>query len=136
MNATTNVTVIPAETVSTFALFMGTPAEQQAVEAVASDAIRLQREIAELEAKLDVRKEQLRHYAAGETKNIVLNGVGKIDITKPVEAKVTTVLEANYDTFKTLVPEMQALFLNSGVVAVKDKKSSARAASVKITPNV
>ena len=129
---------------------------------LAREAIGLQIELDEISDRLNEKKEELRDLANGKTMNIIVEGLGKVDVTEPRAGtdKVTFTFDEDKltkipDLRKKLVekgvakevlviddeklgkiPELKQKLLEKGVMAEKIKKISAAKASVRIKPNV
>ncbi len=104
-------------------------------EKIAERAIDLSVKIAELTKDLEKYKEQLREFANGNTLELVVDGKGKVNVTRPRSGSESVVLEFNKDKLEKF-PELRAKLLEKGVCEEKVKKVSPAAASVNIKANV
>ena len=129
---------------------------------LAKEALQLQLELDKITEKLDEKKEELRSLANGKKLNIVVEGVGKVDVTEPRAGSDKVVLSFDEDKLgkvpelrKKLVesgvakevlvindekldkiPALKVKLLEKGVMTEEIKKVSAAKASVRIKPNV
>jgi hypothetical protein len=127
---------------------------------LAKEALQLQAEVDELTSRLDAKKEELRELANGKKLNIVVGGVGKIDITEPRSGGTKVVFNFNEDKISEIMrkklleaeiakevlvineeklgkaPALKDKLVEKGVVREEIKKVSAAKASVRIKLNV
>lgn len=89
----------------------------------------------EIDKKLNALKEKLREYAAGSKKEIIVEGVGKINVSSPSAGSSSSVLTINEDLLSKS-SELKKKLLEKGIIYEKNKVRSPSAASVTITPNV
>jgi hypothetical protein len=102
---------------------------------IAKAALDLHSRMDELKKELDARKQELRGLANGQKKEIVVEGVGKINISAPFEGKETPVLVFDEERLKGS-PDLRAKLIEKGVAREDVKKVPATAAKVTIKPNV
>lgn len=102
---------------------------------IARDAILLQVEFNKIQMRLDSYKQRLRDLANGNSKEIVVEGVGKINISVPFAGKTTPVLIFDEEKLNK-VPELRAKLINHGVAKESIKTVPASQAKVTIKPNV
>lgn len=102
---------------------------------VAQAALELQIEINAVKAKLDAKKVELRDLANGSKKEIVVEGVGKINISAPFDGSETPVLLFDEERLNKS-PELRAKLIEKGVAKEDVKKVPASVAKVTIKPNV
>ena len=134
----------------------------EAKQELAREAISLQVELNKISDRLDEKKEELRDLANGKIMNIIIEGLGKVDVTEPragadkvtftfdedklteipnlrkklVEKGVAKEVLVIDDEKLGKIPELKQKLLEKGVMAEKIKKVSAAKASVRIKPNV
>lgn len=102
---------------------------------VARAALDLQARMNELKTELDARKEELRGLANGKKKEIVVEGIGKINVSAPFEGSETPILVFDEERLNQ-IPELRAKLIDKGVAKEDVKKVPATAAKVTIKPNV
>lgn len=102
---------------------------------VARAALDLQARMNELKADLDARKQELRNLANGQKKEIVVEGLGKVNISAPFEGSETPILVFDEERLNK-IPELRAKLIDKGVAKEDVKKVPATAAKVTIKPNV
>ena len=102
---------------------------------IAHSAITLQAQINQLTKQLDVRKKELRDFANGQKREIVVEGVGKINISAPFGGSETPILVFDEERLNQS-PDLRKKLIEKGVAREDVKKVSASAAKVTIKPNV
>ena len=102
---------------------------------LAEAALRLQIKVDEAQAELDEKKEELRKLANGGKLRIVVEGLGKVDITEPRKGSEKIVLTIDEEKIAK-VERLKDLLIKKGVAKEEVKQTSPAKASVKITPNV
>jgi hypothetical protein len=108
---------------------------EMAEQDVAAEALKLQKQINEITALLEVKKTELRKIANGSKFEIIVEGVGKINVSSPSMGSESTVLTLDIDRLKS-VPELRQKLLDKGIIREEIKKSSPSTARVTIKPNV
>lgn len=129
---------------------------------LARTALELQIQYDKISEQLEAKKEELRVLANGRILNIVVEGVGKVDITAPRAGSEKVTFTFNEDKLaqaqelraklletglakEVLVineekleksPAIRQKLIEKGVMAEEVKKVSAAKASVRIKPNV
>jgi hypothetical protein len=106
-----------------------------AKEGVATEALEIQKQITELTKKLDGIKDDLRGIANGNTLEVVIPGLGKVNVSTPREGSETSVLVFDEDKL-AVVPELKQKLLDKGIARMEVKKVAPAKASVTIKPNV
>lgn len=101
----------------------------------ATDALDLKLRIDKLTVDLNERKEQLRKFAADEKLEVIVEGKGKVSVSKPREGKEEFVLVVDAEKLK-LVPDLKSKLMGKGVIKEELKKFPAAKASVTVEPNV
>lgn len=114
---------------------MATSTVTNVAQELAREALELQVQANELAARLDEKKEELRNLANGKKMNIVVEGLGKVDVIEPREGSESVVLVFNEEKLNES-PELRAKLIQKGIAKEEVKKQSAARASVRITPNV
>jgi len=101
---------------------------------LADSALDLHIEMAELQERLDAKKEELRTFANGSKLNIEVPGKGRVDVTEPREGseKITFVID---EERVGQVTGLKAMLIEKGVAKEEKKQISPAKASVKIKPN-
>ena len=102
---------------------------------IARSALTLQAEINQATEQLKTRKEELRDLANGQKKEILVEGVGKINISAPFAGSETPVLIFDEERLNKS-PEHRQKLIEKGVAKESVKKVPASAAKVTIKPNV
>lgn len=102
---------------------------------VARAAIELQVRLNEIQEELNSKKEELRVIANGKKKEIIVTGLGKVNISAPFEGKETQVLVFDEARLNE-IPELRHKLIEKGVAREEIKKVPATAAKVTIKPNV
>lgn len=100
---------------------------------LATKAIVIQKQMNELAEQLSKLKQSLRDIAAGSTKEIIIEGIGKISISIPFAGSETEILVLNHDKLK-LQSELKQKLLDDGVAMLDVKRVPACAAKVTIRP--
>ncbi len=101
---------------------------------LADSALDLHIEMAELQERLNAKKEELRTFANGSKLNIEVPGKGRVDVTEPREGseKITFVID---EERVGQVTGLKAMLIEKGVAKEEKKQISPAKASVKIKPN-
>ena len=102
---------------------------------LAKAALDLQVKSVELAAELDAKKEELRDLANGKKMHIVVEGLGKVDITEPRDGSEKVVMIFDEERLKGM-PELRAKLIEKGVAKEDVKKTAPARASVRLKPNV
>jgi hypothetical protein len=102
---------------------------------VARAALDLQARMNELKGELDSKKEELRKLANGTKKEIVVEGIGKVNISAPFEGSEKPILVFDEERLNK-IPELRQKLIDKGVAKEDVKKVPATAAKVTIKPNV
>lgn len=129
---------------------------------VARKALELHIECSRITEQLEKKKDELRQLAGGKKLNIVVDGLGKIDVTEPRAGSVEPIVSIAEEKLlkspelrqrlisigiakEVLVvdhaklgemPELKQKLMDKGIVCEEMKKVSAAKASVRIQPNV
>lgn len=129
---------------------------------VARKALELHIECSRITEQLEKKKDELRQLAGGKKLNIVVDGLGKIDVTEPRAGSVEPIVSIVEEKLlkspelrqrlisigiakEVLVvdhaklgemPELKQKLMDKGIVCEEMKKVSAAKASVRIQPNV
>lgn len=98
-------------------------------------AIDIQFRMNGLKTELDAKKIELREIANGRKKEIIVEGVGKINVSAPSEGSETPILVFDEERLNT-IPALRAKLIEKGVAKEDVKKVSASVAKVTIKPNV
>lgn len=93
-------------------------------------------QIKDLTAQLELYKEEFREHADGETVDIVVEGVGKIQIKKPSEGGTFTSTTFDIKAFDALDKATQHTLISKGVVKIQTSSKAASKAAVVFTLNV
>lgn len=104
-------------------------------ERIATELLKIYKQIEELKKPLEDYKDTLRTLAKGDNLDIIVEELGKVTITKPRESTEKIVLELNtakIDSNK----ELKKLLLEKGMISEAVVKSPPAKASVNIKPNV
>lgn len=104
-------------------------------EIVAAEALELQKKIDGLSKQLEEKKEELRDIANGNKIEIVIEGLGKVNVSSPREGSEKVILTFNEERLQKS-PELKAKLIEAGVAKEEIKKIAAARASVTIKPNV
>lgn len=102
---------------------------------VARSAIELQIQLDNIQKKLNEQKEELRSMANGHKKEIIVEGVGKVNISTPFGGKESKILIFNEEKLDKF-PELKSKLIEKGVAKEELKKTPASVAKVTIKPNV
>ena len=109
--------------------------EKLTIEDIAKQALELDAEVAAITARLNAKKETLREMADGESMNLTVEGLGKVQISKPREAgsRVVTSLD---EKRLAKVPGLKEALIAKKVIVVEDKVVPAAVASITLKRNV
>ena len=102
---------------------------------VATEALELQRQVDKLLGELEAKKDELREIANGNKLEIVIEGLGKINVSTPREGSEKVILTVNEERLSKS-PELKAKLIEAGVAKEELKKVAPARASVTIKPNV
>lgn len=102
---------------------------------VARAAFELYSKYIEIEKELNETKAKLRDIAGGHKKEIIVEGVGKINISAPSTGSTKTVTTLSEDVLAK-IPGLREKLLEKGVIREDIKTTSPSAAKVTITLNV
>lgn len=108
---------------------------ETAEQELAINAIEVQRQINQLTAELNQLKAELRHIANGSKREIVVDGVGKINISAPFGGSETPILVIDEDRLNQS-PDLRSKLIDKGIAKQEIKKVAASVAKVTIKPNV
>lgn len=81
--------------------------------AVATEALHLQIQLTKITADLEVSKEKLREIADNKTLHLIVENLGKIDVTIPRIGGQKTTISINEK--KTIPPELRKKLIETGV---------------------
>ncbi len=114
---------------------MGSNVEQE--QQAARVALELSKQIAIMSASLDQQKAILRELADGQTLEVKVEGLGKVNVSKPKLGglKTGTKIEINLDVLGKN-QELKAKLIEKQLLMEVDVFSTPAAASVTIKPNV
>lgn len=101
---------------------------------LAAEAIQLYSEISRLTEQLTRLKESLRDLADGHTKEIIVDGLGRVHISAPFAGSETAILVLD-ESKLSLTPDLRDKLLNDGIARQDVKKVPACAAKVTIKPS-
>lgn len=104
-------------------------------EIVATQALELQKQIDHLSKQLEEKKEELRDIANGNKMELVIEGLGKVNVSTPREGSEKVILTVNEERLKKS-PELKAKLIEVGIAKEEIKKTAPARASVTIKPNV
>ena len=102
---------------------------------IARSAIDIQSRMNDLKKELDAKKVELRDLANGRKKEIIVEGIGKINISAPFAGSKTPILIFDEERLNK-IPELRAKLIEKGVAKEDVKKVPASVAKVTIKPNV
>ena len=102
---------------------------------LATEALEIQKQANGLLDSLDLIKNQFREYAQGQKFNMVVEGLGKIDVSKPRESTQSVTIQLNKEKLDEHA-DVKAKLLKAGIIAEIVSNTSAAKASVSIKPNV
>lgn len=102
---------------------------------VARAALLLDKQIKDLTATLNARKEQLRELAGGEQLTEVVEGLGTVAVSKPRSASSTSVLILD-EAKLNAIPDLKQGLLRKGILRQEEKLLTGAAASVTFKHNV
>ena len=97
--------------------------------------LELHAQVTKLQEELDTKKDELREIADGKKLNIVVDGVGKINISEPRRGSEKVVLKIDEDVLSKVVGLKESL-VKKGVVKEEIKITAPAKASVSISCNV
>lgn len=109
---------------------------QTKIEAKAQQSLETFEEIQNLNKILEEDKVFWRDYADGETKEIIVEGLGKVQIKKPSEGGTFTSTSFNMEAFEKLDKATQHLLISNGVVKITTSSKAPSKAAVVFTLNV
>lgn len=104
-------------------------------EIIATQALNLQAQINELTSKLNDKKDELRDIANDNKMEIVVDGIGKVNVSTPRAGGERIVLTFDEKRLAQ-IPELKSKLIEKGVAKEEVKKIPAAKASVTIKPNV
>ena len=81
--------------------------------AVATEALHLQIQLTKITADLEISKEKLREIADNKTLHLIVENLGKIDVTIPRIGGQKTTISINEK--KTIPPELRKKLIETGV---------------------
>ena len=93
-------------------------------------------EIKDLTTLLENDKEFFRDHADGETVDIIVEGLGKVQIKKPSEGGTFTSTTFDLKAFEALDKKVQHELISKGVVKIQTSSKAASKAAVVFTLNV
>ena len=106
------------------------------IETKAEAALEVFQDLKDLNAQLESYKEEFRDHADGETVDIIIQGLGKVQIKKPSEGGTFTSTVFDTKAFEALDKATQHLLISSGVVKITTSSKAASKAAVVFTLNV
>ena len=109
---------------------------QDPIQTKAQLSLEIFEEIKNLSTQLENDKEFWRNHADGETVDIVVPNLGKIQIKKPSEASVSDSTTFDLKAFDALDKAVQHQLISSGVVKITRVSKAASKAAVVFTLNV
>lgn len=104
-------------------------------EELAKSAIELYSKISKLQKELDEKKDQLREASNGETTSIIVDGFGKVSISKPRKGSEKTILSIDEDVLSK-VSGLKDTLIKKGVLKEEIKITPPARANVSISCNV
>jgi hypothetical protein len=104
-------------------------------ERVATELLKIYKQIEDLKKPLEDYKNTLRALANGDNLDIIIEQLGKVTITKPRESTEKIVLELNATKIDSN-KELKKLLIEKGMISEAVVKSPPAKASVNIKPNV
>lgn len=102
----------------------------------AEQALLLSNDIKKLSETLEFDKAWFRDQAADETLDVVVEGLGKVQVKKPSEGGIYTSTIFNQKAFDALDKKTQHLLISTGVVEIKQASKAPSKAAVVFTLNV
>jgi len=102
---------------------------------VARSTLDIQARMNGLKTELEAKKLELRELANGQKKEIIVDGVGKINISAPFGGSEKAILVFDEERLNQS-PELRKKLIEKGVAKEDVKKVPASAAKVTIKPNV
>lgn len=106
-----------------------------AIEDVCIELIKLHKSIEDLKKPLEEQKDILRGLIDGETKEVSIDGYGKVLVSKPREKSEKEVLVLNEEKLNKS-QELLKLLFSKDIIIKKTVVTSAAKASVTIKPNI
>ncbi len=98
-------------------------------------ALELFIQISELQTRLETEKDALRDAANGNKLEIVVSGLGKVNVTSPRSGSEATVLMFDEERLNQN-PALRAKLIEKGIAKEEIKKVPPAKASVTVKPNV
>lgn len=108
---------------------------EMAEQELTTNAIGLQKQINELTEQLGNIKADLRGLANGSTKEIIVDGIGKIHISAPFAGSETPILVLDEGQLEK-EPELKSQLIAKDIIKSDIKRVAASVAKVTIKPNV
>lgn len=102
---------------------------------IAAKAISLQAEMNSLKEQLEAVKSELREFANGSKKEIIVEDQGKINISAPFDGSETPILVFDEERLN-MSPDLRRKLIEKGIAKEDVKKVAATKAKVTIKPNV
>ena len=102
----------------------------------AEQGLLLTGDIKKLTESLEADKAWFRDVAGEETLDVVVEGLGKVQVKKPSEGGTFTSTTFNLKAFEALDKKTQHLLISSGVVEIKTSSKAPSKAAVVFTLNV
>lgn len=102
----------------------------------AEQGLLLTSDIKKLTDSLEVEKVWFRDQAGEETLDVVVEGLGKVQVKKPSEGGTYTSTTFNLKAFEALDKKVQHELISKGVVEIKTASKAPSKAAVTFTLNV
>lgn len=109
---------------------------QTELEERAESALLLSGDIKKLSETLEVEKGWFRDQAGEETLDIVIEGLGKVQVKKPAEGGISTSTTLDVKLFEALDAKMKHELISKGVVKITTTSKAPSKAAVVFTLNV
>lgn len=106
------------------------------IERKALKSLELFEQIKDLTAVLELHKEDYREVANGDTLDIIVEGVGKVQVKKPSEGGTFTSTSFDLKAFDLLDKKTQHELISKGVVKITTASKAPSKAAVVFTLNV
>lgn len=106
------------------------------VQEKAEEGLEITSEIKRLTGLLDTNKEWFRSEAGGETLDVVVDGLGKVQVKKPSEGGIFTTTSLDTAVFDALDAKTKHDLISKGIVKVTSGSKAPSKAAVVFTLNV
>lgn len=110
--------------------------QQNELQERAEQGLLLSSDIKKLTETLEVEKSWFRDVAGEETLDVVVEGLGKVQVKKPSEGGTFTSTTFNLKAFELLDKKTQHELISKGVVEIKTASKAPSKAAVVFTLNV